>query len=78
MHYMCLSYDLRNKSSSHYSNIYQKLGNYDCERLQQSIWILRTSKSIDEIINDFRDCVYQNDRLAVFLVDQNFLNILKA
>ena len=77
MHLMCLSYDLRNKSRSHYSKIYQSLRNYDCERLQQSIWLLRTSKSIDEITNDFRHCVDQNDRLAVFPIDQNLLNILK-
>lgn len=38
----CLSYDLKNKTRSHYSKIYQLLRNYDCERLQQSIWLLRT------------------------------------
>lgn len=73
----CLSYDLKNKSRSHYSKIYQKLESYDCERLQQSIWLLQTSKSADEIVNDFRHCVDQNDRLAVFPVDQILLNILK-
>lgn len=77
MHDVCLSYDLSNKTSSQYSKIYHELRKYDSTRLQQSIWLLRTTKSIDEIMNDFRHCVDQNDRLAVFPIDQNLLNILK-
>lgn len=77
MHYMCLSYDLSNKPRSNYSKIYQTLGLYEHERLQKSIWLLKTSKSPDEIIKDFRHCVDQKDRLAVFPIDQNLLNILK-
>ena len=77
MHYMYLSYDLHNKPRSNYSKIYQALGKYEHERLQKSIWLLNTSKSADEIMNDFRHCVDQNDRFAVFPIDQNLLNILK-
>lgn len=77
MHYMCLSYDLHNKPRSNYSKIYQALGQYEHERLQKSIWLLHTTKSSDEIMKDFRHCVDQRDRLAVFLIDQNLLNILK-
>ncbi|WP_180055543.1 MULTISPECIES: CRISPR-associated protein Cas2 [unclassified Acinetobacter] len=73
----CLSYDLKNKPSSNYSRIYQTLGQYEHTRLQQSIWLLNTTKSSDEIINDFRHCVDQDDRFAVFPIDQNLLNILK-
>ena len=71
MNYMCLSYDLSNKPRSNYSKIYQTLGLYEHERLQKSIWLLKTSKSPDEIIKDFRHCVDQKDRLAVFPIDQN-------
>lgn len=77
MHYMCLSYDLHNKPRSNYSKIYQILETYEHERLQKSIWLLHTPKSPDEIVNDFRHCVDQKDRLAVFPIDQNLLNILK-
>nr|WP_320077611.1 CRISPR-associated protein Cas2 [Acinetobacter lanii] len=74
---MCLSYDLHNKTSSNYSKIYQQLGQYEHERLQKSIWLLNTTKSSEEIMQDFRHCVDQDDRFAVFPIDQNLLNILK-
>ena len=77
MHNMCLSYDLNNKPRSNYSKIYQTLEQYEHERLQKSIWLLTTTKSSDEIINDFRHCVDHDDRFAVFPIDQNLLNILK-
>ena len=77
MHNMCLSYDLNNKPRSNYSKIYQTLEKYEHERLQKSIWLLKTTKSADEIMKDFRHCVDQKDRLAVFPIDQNLLNILK-
>ena len=77
MHNMCLSYDLNNKPRSNYSKIYQTLEQYEHERLQKSIWLLKTTKSTDEIMKDFRHCVDQKDRLAVFPIDQNLLNILK-
>ncbi len=37
MHFMCLSYDLKNKPRSNYSKIYQTLGLYEHQRLQKSI-----------------------------------------
>ena len=77
MHYMCLSYDLHNKSRSNYSKIYPTLGKYEHERLQKSIWLLNTAKTTDEIMNDFRHCVDLNDHLVVFPIDQNLLNFLK-
>ena len=77
MHNMCLSYDLNNKPRSNYSKIYQTLEQYEHERLQKSIWLLKTTKSADEIMKDFRHCVDQKDLLAVFPIDQNLLNILK-
>ncbi|UUS61443.1 MULTISPECIES: CRISPR-associated protein Cas2 [unclassified Acinetobacter] len=73
----CLSYDLKNKPRSNYSKIYQTLGLYEHQRLQKSIWLLNTTKSSDEIMNDFRHCVDHDDRFAVFPIDQNLLNILK-
>ena len=77
MHSMCLSYDLHNKPSSNYSRIYQTLGQYEHQRLQKSLWLLYTTKTTDEIMNDFRHCVDLNDRLVVFPIDQNLLNFLK-
>ena len=74
---MCLSYDLKNKPRSNYSRIYKALDDYEHQRLQKSIWLLHTSKSADEIMNDFRHCVDQNDRFAIFPINQNLLNILK-
>ena len=72
-----LSYDLKNKPRSNYSKIYRTLEQYEHTRLQKSIWLLTTTKSSDEIINDFRHCVDHDDRFAVFPIDQNLLNILK-
>ena len=77
MNQICISYDLRNKNSSHYSKIYQQLRNYDSQRIQLSMWLLNTPKTAEEVITDFRHCVDMNDRFAAFSVNNDLLNILK-
>jgi CRISPR-associated endonuclease Cas2 len=67
MHRLLISYDLRWPTSSEedYEELYKALAKIGAERIQESVWAVRTSKASHEIFEQLSHHIHAGDRLLV-------------
>lgn len=63
-----INYDLKNGDSTDYSKLYQAIQSYEnWAHPLESTWLIRTTKSSEEIFEHLRPFTHKNDLLFVIL-----------
>lgn len=73
-----VSYDLKNADSTDYDELYSYLNSINSHRIQDSVWLIKTNKSLSKVKQKIKTFMSEYDRLWVSIVNDDEYTFSKS